>query len=167
MVFSKETGFMKGDGKVDPFVQFGSRADAARALYDPNHAGDITWAGAAIASDKGMVEPTRSIVSLLAGSQPVWEYRFAYVATSMRNDWAGGAPHASELLFVFDTVQKLQARKTPSPGGNPSRAFSESYRSTSWCGINSRSIARTVAFTRRSLPDRNPTAGISSRAASS
>ena len=36
--------------------------------------------------------------------QPVWEYRFSYVADSMRKEWPG-APHATEIPFVFDTVK--------------------------------------------------------------
>ena len=32
-----------------------------------------------------------------------WEYRFSYVAQSMRQEWPG-APHATEIPFVFDTV---------------------------------------------------------------
>src|SRR5262249_14328272 len=35
--------------------------------------------------------------------QPAWEFRFSYVAESMRKQWPG-APHATEIPFVFDTV---------------------------------------------------------------
>jgi para-nitrobenzyl esterase len=34
---------------------------------------------------------------------PTYEYRFSYVADSMRKQWPG-APHATEIPFVFDTV---------------------------------------------------------------
>lgn len=114
-VNSLEFGFMKGNPKDDPFAQFADKADAARALYDPAHTGDYSWTNAAIFSDKGMVEPTRFIAGLIAQSgQPVWEYRFSYVASSMHNDWVAGAPHASEIPFVFDTVKaRYGAALTP------------------------------------------------------
>jgi para-nitrobenzyl esterase len=35
--------------------------------------------------------------------QPAYHYRFSYVAVSMRGQWAG-APHATEIPFVFNTV---------------------------------------------------------------
>jgi para-nitrobenzyl esterase len=114
-VNSLEFGFMKGNGKDAPFSQFGDKAEVARTAYDPNHTGDYSWTGAAIASDKGMVEPTRYIAGVIAQSgQPVWEYRFSYVAASMHNDWPGGAPHASEIPYVFDTVKaRYGAAVTP------------------------------------------------------
>jgi para-nitrobenzyl esterase len=34
---------------------------------------------------------------------PVYQFRFSYVAESMRGQW-WGAPHATEIPFVFDTV---------------------------------------------------------------
>ena len=36
--------------------------------------------------------------------QPAYHFRFSYVAESMRKEWPG-APHATEIPFVFDTVQ--------------------------------------------------------------
>ena len=43
----------------------------------------------------------------------MWEFRFAYVATSMRSQWPG-APHATEIPFVFDTVKaKYGAHLSP------------------------------------------------------
>jgi len=109
---SLEMGFKSTD-KTDPFTQFGPKADAARAVYDPNHTGDYTWTTGEIFSDKGMVEPTRYVTGILSKTQPVWEYRFSYVATSMRNEWHG-APHASEIPYVFDTVKaRYGAALTP------------------------------------------------------
>lgn len=52
-----------------------------------------------------MLEPARFALRVLAmQAQPVWEYRFSYAATSMRSKWPG-APHATEIPFVFDTVK--------------------------------------------------------------
>jgi len=52
-----------------------------------------------------MLEPARYSVRMLASQgQAAWEYRFGYVATSMRSQWPG-APHATEIPYVFDTVK--------------------------------------------------------------
>ncbi|MGC2182119.1 MAG: carboxylesterase family protein, partial [Terriglobales bacterium] len=60
---------------------------------------------AMVASDKMMMEPARFVArSLSRSAQPTWEYRFSYVAASMRSTWKG-APHATEIPYVFDTVR--------------------------------------------------------------
>jgi para-nitrobenzyl esterase len=59
----------------------------------------------AVGADALMLEPARFALRILAAQgQPVWEYRFSYVATSMRSQWPG-ALHATEIPFVFDTVK--------------------------------------------------------------
>jgi para-nitrobenzyl esterase len=51
-----------------------------------------------------MVEPARYLARTLAAlGQAAYQYRFSYVAESMRKQWKG-APHATEIPFVFDTV---------------------------------------------------------------
>ena len=70
----------------------------------PNNTGNVREVGTKIASDQFMVEPARSIARLVAGAGlPAYEFRFSYVAESMRKQWKG-APHATEIPFVFDTV---------------------------------------------------------------
>jgi para-nitrobenzyl esterase len=55
--------------------------------------------------DRMMVEPARFVVrTFAAAAAPAYHYRFSYVAESMRLKWKG-APHATEIPFVFDTVQ--------------------------------------------------------------
>jgi para-nitrobenzyl esterase len=52
-----------------------------------------------------MLEPARFVAQTLsAAGQPVWEYRFSYVAQSLQSKMPG-APHATEIPFVFDTVK--------------------------------------------------------------
>jgi para-nitrobenzyl esterase len=103
---SLEFGFMRAPSKEDPFAQFGAKAEEAKAAFDPSHTGDTTWTAAEIMSDRGMIEPARFVVRTLSqAGQPAFEYRFSYVAGSMRKEWSGGAPHASEIPYVFDTVK--------------------------------------------------------------
>jgi para-nitrobenzyl esterase len=52
-----------------------------------------------------MVEPARFVAKAWAGmKRPVYAYRFSYVADAMRKEWPG-APHATEIPYVFDTVK--------------------------------------------------------------
>ena len=54
--------------------------------------------------DQMMGEPARHIARTLAArGQPVYEYRFSYVAESLRQQWPG-AMHATDIPFAFDTV---------------------------------------------------------------
>jgi para-nitrobenzyl esterase len=58
-----------------------------------------------------MVEPARFAAGALADQRvPSWEFRFAYVPTFKRAAIKAGAPHASEIAFVFDTVREKYGR---------------------------------------------------------
>ena len=99
-----DIGFSEAKTKDELFAAFGSMAGAARAAYDPAGEEDFKTLSMRVASDQFMVEPARFVAQqVVAGGQPAWEYRFSYVATSMRAEWPS-APHASEIPYVFDTV---------------------------------------------------------------
>ncbi|MCL2897315.1 carboxylesterase/lipase family protein [Brenneria tiliae] len=58
----------------------------------------------AISSDGFMVEPARFVARIWdKAGIPAWQYRFGYVADSMRDQWQG-AVHASEIPYVFNTL---------------------------------------------------------------
>jgi para-nitrobenzyl esterase len=66
----------------------------------------------AISADSRFIEPARHIArSMAARGQKVWLYRFGYAVPKMAAA-LGGAAHASELPYVFDTVA---ARKGDAP----------------------------------------------------
>jgi para-nitrobenzyl esterase len=88
----------------ETLAPFGDKADQARKIYDPNHSGDWANLAVVIGSDRANVEPARFVASVWDKYHvPVWEYRFSYVAASMRGTW-DGAVHASEIPYAFDTV---------------------------------------------------------------
>ena len=102
---SADIGFMMGnsiDALLAPFGIYRKQADSA---YDVTPASDVKTVRAELAEDRFMVEPARFVARVLAArGQTVYEYRFSYVAESMRKEWPG-APHATEIPFVFDTVR--------------------------------------------------------------
>ena len=113
--------------KDELFATFGANAAAARKAYDRDGKLTLTDLAGAIDRDRMMLEPARFVARILSrdrsaaegipgsaggatwgAGQPVWEFRFSYVAESMRSQWPG-APHASEIPFVFDTVRARYA----------------------------------------------------------
>ncbi len=89
----------------DVLKPFGPDAEKARAVFDPDNTGSANTAGTNVSLIQIMVEPSRFMArTLVALGQPAYEYRFSYVAESMRKQWKG-APHATEIPFVFDTVR--------------------------------------------------------------
>jgi para-nitrobenzyl esterase len=101
---SLDIGFMKGDTVDELLAQFGANGDKARAVYDVKSGDDVKKVAFRMGGDQMMGEPARYVARALAGhGQPVYEYRFSYVAESMRQQWPG-AMHASDIPYAFDTV---------------------------------------------------------------
>jgi len=76
--------------------------DAAREAY-----GDITPDEAfrqAIYMDALMIEPARFVAQeQTKAGEPVWHYRYGYVAETMRSEWPA-VPHATEIPFFLKTL---------------------------------------------------------------
>jgi para-nitrobenzyl esterase len=101
---SLDIGFAMGASMDQLLAPFGANKDQARAAYDPDNSGNVQAVGYKIAMDRMMVEPARLTAKLIAAQGlPAYEYRFSYVANSLRSQLPG-APHATEIPFVFDTV---------------------------------------------------------------
>jgi para-nitrobenzyl esterase len=102
---SADIGFSSASSMEAIFAPFGEQAARARALYDPGKTNKVREVGTVVAADQMMIEPARFIVrTFAAAGQPSYHFRFSYVAESMRKEWPG-APHASEIPFVFDTAE--------------------------------------------------------------
>ena len=101
---SLDIGFGFAKSKDELFAPFGVNREKAMSAYDPTGNGDLRAVQYSVAMDHMMVEPARFVASVFASEGvPSYEYRFSYVAESMRSKWPG-APHATEIPFVFDTV---------------------------------------------------------------
>ena len=102
---SADIGLSFAKSTDELFAPFGPDRQRAAAAYDPDHTGDVRAVGSRVAMDKMMVEPARFVAATLADQGlPTYEYRFSYVAASMCGQWLAGAPHATEIPYVFDTV---------------------------------------------------------------
>lgn len=97
-------GFPFVTDKDKIFATYGAKADEARKLYDPEgkHTGLVV--GTMTSADRTFIEPARAVARALSKrGQPAYLYRFAYAHPEPLGAM-GGAPHASELPYVFDTV---------------------------------------------------------------
>jgi para-nitrobenzyl esterase len=109
---SADIGFGFSPTKDALFAGFGALKDRAIAAYDPSGNASLSVLGAAVAMDKAMSEPARFVATQFAEQGlPSYEFRFSYVAQSMRKQWKDGAPHATEIPFVFDTVAEKYGDK--------------------------------------------------------
>lgn len=109
---SADIGIPQGKNRSALFATFGALSGRAKAVYDRSGKTSFDEISRQVASDRLMVEPARLIARLVsAQGLPAYEYRFSYVAQSMRRE-VPGAPHASELPYVFDTVQVRYGKKT-------------------------------------------------------
>lgn len=103
---SADMGVSSAKSIAEALAPFGSNADDALDAYDPGKTRNLNQIRRLVAMDRTMIEPARFVARTFAAARiPAYHYRFSYVADSMRKDWADGAPHASEIPFVFDTVK--------------------------------------------------------------
>jgi len=101
---SADIGFSRWHTLAQIWTAFGSKSKEAEAAFDPSGSGNARMVGWKIAADMMMTEPARFVASTAAADGvPAYEYRFSYVAQSLRKKWPG-AFHASEIPYVFDTV---------------------------------------------------------------
>ncbi|NBC34967.1 carboxylesterase family protein [Novosphingobium sp. FSY-8] len=105
-------GFPMVTDKDKIFAAYGADADAARKLYDADGTTSGLQVGTMTSADVMFIEPARLMArTLSARGEKAWIYRFGYPASEM-GPAMGGAPHASEIPYAFDT---LQLRKGPAP----------------------------------------------------
>jgi para-nitrobenzyl esterase len=101
---SADIGFSFAKTMEEVFVPFGENKARALAVYNPDNSNDVRAIGTLVAMDRMMIEPARFAVrQMVAAGERAYEFRFSYVAESMRKQWKG-APHASEIPFVCDTL---------------------------------------------------------------
>lgn len=102
---SADIGFARARTLEELFAPFGADRDKAIAAYNPGGTLQVNQVAPLFGADRMMAEPARFTARVIAATgQPAYEYRFSYVAESLRGR-LHGAPHATEIPFVFDTVE--------------------------------------------------------------
>ncbi len=107
----------------NPFSYFGANAATARTVYDPKGTMKPLAALLTIGVDITMHEPARFAAKQMTNAgQPAWLYRFGYVAQSLRPK-AQGASHASELPYLFDTLDVRYGKNVTQKDREAGREF--------------------------------------------
>lgn len=103
---SADLGFNNAKTFNELFKPFGTHAAEARRAFDPSNHESFQEVRAQVGAAFMMIEPARFVArQMAAAGEPAYEYRFSYVATALRHK-LHGAPHSSEIPYVFDTLRK-------------------------------------------------------------
>jgi para-nitrobenzyl esterase len=101
---------------------FGANKAKALAAYDPDGAGNLARVRSKVGMDQLMIEPARfDAATFAAQGLPAYEFRFDYVGDALKARSPNGAPHASEIPYVFDKYgAPYIAMVTPTHSGEAS-----------------------------------------------
>ncbi|MGZ3376629.1 MAG: carboxylesterase/lipase family protein [Phenylobacterium sp.] len=124
---SADLGFNGSRSMDDLLAPFGPRKAEALAVYDPQGTGALAAARAKVGMDQLMLEPARFAAKTFAAQGlPAWEFRFDYVGEGLKARAPNGAPHASEIPFVFDKYAETYIGiVTPTHSGSPTALDSQ------------------------------------------
>ncbi|MDT8414023.1 MAG: carboxylesterase family protein [Flavobacteriaceae bacterium] len=98
-------GFINAGSKEHLFSQFGEHKAEAMAVYDPAGTAELPLLINQAGIDRAQTEPGRFTARVFSANKlPTYFYRFGYVPNSVKTQWRNGAPHGSEIPFVFDNL---------------------------------------------------------------
>lgn len=98
-------GFVNAKSKAELLSNFGNLNKEIEAAYDPDGKTDFAKMLTLINTDKVWAEPARFTANaFVAAGSPAYLYHFAYVPASLQGMLRYGAPHASEIPYVFDNL---------------------------------------------------------------
>ena len=105
---SGDLGFSNARTLDDVFAPFGKNAAQAEETFDAKASRPVAQVAREVATVKTMIEPARFVARRVSAcGEPAYEYRFSYVSAPMRDQFHG-APHASEVPYVFGTLRASQ-----------------------------------------------------------
>jgi para-nitrobenzyl esterase len=99
-------GFVNARSREELLALFGNLSDEAKAVLDPDGTADFAEILTKVNTDKVWAEPARLTARAFAAKNaPAYIYLFSYVSSSMRERMRFGAPHASEIAYVFNSLR--------------------------------------------------------------
>ncbi|MDI2111908.1 carboxylesterase/lipase family protein [Commensalibacter nepenthis] len=83
-------------------------SDEINHIYNPDRKKSETNIVRQLIADIQFLEPTRKLTrEFIKKNIPVYRYRFSYIADTARSYSSFGAPHFSEVPFVFNTLNRV------------------------------------------------------------
>ncbi|HEY3950691.1 carboxylesterase/lipase family protein [Phenylobacterium sp.] len=133
-----DLGFNAAKTMDELIAPFGAKKAAALAAYDPQGTGALPAARAKVGMDQLMLEPARfDVRTFAAQGLPAWEFRFDYVGDALHARAPNGAPHASEIPFVFDKYGQIYIGiVSPTHSGSPTALDSQVARTAHGYWVN-------------------------------
>jgi para-nitrobenzyl esterase len=109
-------GFVNAETKEELWSLFGNMADEAKQVFDLSGTKELPELLTMINTDKVWAEPARFTANAFAKADtPAYIYLFSYVPKVMKERFAYGAPHASEIPYVFDNLDARWGIDTITP----------------------------------------------------
>lgn len=98
-------GFVNATSKEQLLSLFGNHKEEAVSTYDPNGTMEFAELLTMVNTDKVCAEPARfTAKAFTANGTPAYIYLFGYVPASLQQRLRFGAPHASEIPYVFNNL---------------------------------------------------------------
>lgn len=105
-------GFVNATSKEDLLSHFGDLNKAIEAAYDSDGKTDFAKMLTLINTDKVWAEPARFTANaFVAKGSPAYLYHFAYVPVALQGIFRNGAPHGSEIAYVFNHLTERNGIK--------------------------------------------------------
>ena len=99
-------GFIQANSKEELLALFGKNREEAIKAYDPDGSKDFATLMTMVTTDKVWAEPARFTAAAFASKgAPAYVYLFSYVPPSIRQRFPNGAPHGSEIAYVFNNLK--------------------------------------------------------------
>ncbi|MAU70649.1 MAG: carboxylesterase [Pseudozobellia sp.] len=99
------SGFVNASSKEELFKLFGTYEKQAKSVLDPNGDKPLEELLTMVNTDKVWAEPARFTANAFREiGRPAYVYHFSYVTKTMRDNLKYGAPHASEIAYVFNNL---------------------------------------------------------------
>jgi para-nitrobenzyl esterase len=109
-------GFINAGSKEELLSMFGSLRKEAVAAYDPTGTTDFAKLLTMVTTDKVWAEPARfTAKAFTAKNTPAYIYLFSYVPKSQQERLQNGAPHGSEIAYVFNNLKARWSMNTTTP----------------------------------------------------
>lgn len=109
-------GFVNASSKDSLLLLFKNMKNDAKTVYDPNGTTDFAEMLTMVNTDKVWAEPARFTANAVATKgNRAYIYLFSYVTESMKARAKYGAPHASEIAYVFNNLNTRRGITTTTP----------------------------------------------------
>ncbi|WP_428661238.1 carboxylesterase/lipase family protein [Runella sp.] len=109
-------GFVNAQSKEALLSLFGNMKEEAKKVYDPEGTAELAEMLTRVNTDKVWAEPARFTANAVTQKgDKAYIYLFSYVPEALKARAKYGAPHASEIAYVFNNLNARRGISTATP----------------------------------------------------